>query len=934
MLFNKRLLLLVVTFSLIVHGTLSGQCPDRDSLWKRMSELQHSTAPNSPTILQELLTYDKRLSNCPDKADSVYTSLLMKISVLNYLSSDFSKAIYYSKKALQVIKSNPTSPAIRKADIPKFYYYLNIFYDSLRMAAQKNEAIDSCIANEKRIGLDYKYTCFVLSFKVRDLFFRGDYNLCADYASFGESIVRRYYQGQDSILQLVYFITYYTNSLYSLGRFTDAETFLQNKKAQFLAGNNKFCLGVIYSLLGYVNKVRGENQKALTFFTQSYQSDQQTREKEISAEVLGQIGLIYAENLHQPALGIPWFHKALRFSRGFNSFYQLGNIAKAYAGLNKFDSAYKYFQQAFNLIRPGISEKDLMLHMDEYVYVNNVQYVLNVVLDKADTYLREFNTNHNHNNLKKALEVYSIADKLLNSAKAEQREIESRLFWRTYGRRLYDHAIEACYLNRDSSQAFYFFEKSRAVLLNDQLTEQHWLHGDEFLKMAEVKRKILQGSRELAQTNQATQRYIQLQEEQYSNKKELNRLQEAIKDRYAIYYQGLIDSGFINLQGLQRDLQIDTRCMLELFSGDSAVYVLLITPTSTHFDKIDKSEFEKLVREYTAYISNLDKLNSDYQGFRKISAQLYHLLFRNNESLPARIIVSPDINYFPFECLVSDNTSSSPVYFLSTHAVSYTYSARYLQNKFSTAMNNMGSFMGMAPISFASQMNLASLAGSDESLNKIGNYFSDPNLLIKSGATKNNFQRQFPDYRIVQLYTHAAENSNFKEPVIYFGDSALYLSDLIPEKKPLTQLVVLSACETGVGTLYKGEGVFSFNRGFAAIGVPSSIANLWSIDNESTYQLTELFYKYLSKGLSLDVALQQAKLEYINSKKGENQLPYYWAAPILVGKADAIELTKTYAWKYVFAGIGFVAIALFGGWRLLRRKRFVSRVPGTKQTAP
>ena len=122
---------------------------------------------------------------------------------------------------------------------------------------------------------------------------------------------------------------------------------------------------------------------------------------------------------------------------------------------------------------------------------------------------------------------------------------------------------------------------------------------------------------------------------------------------------------------------------------------------------------------------------------------------------------------------------------------------------------------------------------------------------------------QFSQYRIIQLYTHASDSSINNEPVIYFADSALYLSDLISEHKSHTQLIVLSACETGIGKIYQGEGVFSFNRGFAALGIPAAITNLWSVDNTSTYLLTELFYKWLAKGLPTDVELQKAKLDFL-----------------------------------------------------------------------
>jgi CHAT domain-containing protein len=188
---------------------------------------------------------------------------------------------------------------------------------------------------------------------------------------------------------------------------------------------------------------------------------------------------------------------------------------------------------------------------------------------------------------------------------------------------------------------------------------------------------------------------------------------------------------------------------------------------------------------------------------------------------------------------------------------------------------------------------------------------ANPEYLIRYHASRGNFLSQFPKYKIIQLYTHASDSSSRREPVIYFYDSALYLSELVPGIKPVTQLIVLSACETGNGTLYQGEGVFNFNRAFAALGVPSSVTNLWSIDNLSTYRITELFYKYLSRGLPLDNALQKAKLEFIKNARGENRLPYYWAAPVLVGKTDPVALDKPFAWEYLIAGIGLAGIVFF-----------------------
>jgi CHAT domain-containing protein len=276
----------------------------------------------------------------------------------------------------------------------------------------------------------------------------------------------------------------------------------------------------------------------------------------------------------------------------------------------------------------------------------------------------------------------------------------------------------------------------------------------------------------------------------------------------------------------------------------------------------------------------------------------------------------------------------TPAYFLQDHAVSYTYSARYLQHAYIPAATvSAKTFMGLAPVEYAKNLQLSTLSGSDLSLHNIESFFTNVNHLESAQASRYNFLQQFPGYRIIQLYTHASDSSERKEPVIYFADSALYLSELMTAQKPLTQLIVLSACETGGGNLFQGEGVFKFNRGFAALGIPSSISNLWTVDNVSTYQLMELFYKYLAGGLPLDLALQRAKLEYINTAQGEHRLPYYWAAAVLVGKTNPIGMSKDFAWKYVFAGIGLAGLSLVW-WKKIRKPKKINPVPDKGKTAP
>ena len=306
------------------------------------------------------------------------------------------------------------------------------------------------------------------------------------------------------------------------------------------------------------------------------------------------------------------------------------------------------------------------------------------------------------------------------------------------------------------------------------------------------------------------------------------------------------------------------------------------------------------------------------------SFKLYELIFGGNDIFPGKIIISPDKLYFPAEALIT-NKKESTTYLIETHPVSYAHSAQLLMIDFnSNATTDVKDFLGLAPVNFRNH--IPSLIGSDASLEKVTSALRDSKTLTFTNASKNNFTQQFPFYSIVQLYTHASDNKKAGEPEVFFADSILYLSELINERKPSTKLIVLSACETATGNWQRGEGVYSFNRGFASLGIPSTITNLWSVDNVSTYRLTELFYKHLAQNESIDVALQNAKLEFIKSSSKEKSLPYFWAATILSGKTDAIKFKQQYISKSLYWSVGLGCCFLLLGYLFWNARQQTKRL--------
>ena len=97
------------------------------------------------------------------------------------------------------------------------------------------------------------------------------------------------------------------------------------------------------------------------------------------------------------------------------------------------------------------------------------------------------------------------------------------------------------------------------------------------------------------------------------------------------------------------------------------------------------------------------------------------------------------------------------------------------------------------------------------------------------------------------------------------------------------ELVVLSACQTGLGKEVKGEGLVGLTRGFMYAGSPRVVVSLWSVNDEATAELMTRFYRgMLKEGLRPAKALQAAQVSMLKEKR--YSAPFYWAAFTLQGE--------------------------------------------------
>jgi CHAT domain-containing protein len=145
--------------------------------------------------------------------------------------------------------------------------------------------------------------------------------------------------------------------------------------------------------------------------------------------------------------------------------------------------------------------------------------------------------------------------------------------------------------------------------------------------------------------------------------------------------------------------------------------------------------------------------------------------------------------------------------------------------------------------------------------------------------------RDLAQYRVVHFATHGLSDNRrpeFSGLVLSLVDEQgrpqngfLDLQDIYNLNLP-SELVVLSACETGLGKDIQGEGIVGLTRGFMYAGATRVLASLWNVDDVATKELMEKFYRAMEQeGMRPAAALRTAQIAMLKQQRWRN--PYYWA---------------------------------------------------------
>lgn len=402
----------------------------------------------------------------------------------------------------------------------------------------------------------------------------------------------------------------------------------------------------------------------------------------------------------------------------------------------------------------------------------------------------------------------------------------------------------------------------------------------------------------------------------------LTTLQTSFAASNTLYRKEMEKEDTLSLNAIRSSLSANDAVIAAYFIGDHNKYIFIIDARRPlQLIKADTA-LSQQIKNFLPYFTKSEAIINQPIAYRDHALALYrqlgigHALATN----ASRLIVIPDWNlsYIPFEALVNDstgNTLNQFAYLVRKHNITYGYSLATLFRQRSRLQPPVDSVFAFAPVFAGKQRGLTPLPNTLTELDGIEDSQPQGRYFRKEQATIGNFKAQLGTSGILHIATHAGIDTNgIHPPNIEFFDDALNMNELYAQQLQ-TSLVVLSACETGIGQLEKSEGPMSLARAFYYAGARQVITSLWRVDDRSTAALFGYFYRHL-KGNEYNNALQEAKIQYLQTAEGAMASPYYWAPFVQIGYMPQ-QNTNEHWWLW---GVGSVTVMAIIGW-FWRRKR-------------
>lgn len=468
------------------------------------------------------------------------------------------------------------------------------------------------------------------------------------------------------------------------------------------------------------------------------------------------------------------------------------------------------------------------------------------------------------------------------------------------------------------------------ALRNTQATEYGDVPRKVLDKEAQLRAEITHFEKEIFDTTGGTSEFS---DQLFTLKRQYYGLLDTLKQQYPKYHNLKYGSQTIDFAAIRNTVLTHGNTLISYTMTDNYLYAIVLNNKKEDFIRLPFSEVDREdIRNFYRLLSK-PTISRAEEKITVLGEDLFDKILKvplkNFKASNLTIIPDGELHYLPFD-LLRENGS----YLLKTKNIGYGNSVASLSRLYEKKSAEKNKVLAFAP-SFTDAVvsdtdrQYGKLLYNDDEVAKIGPFY-DTEIVLDEKANLANFKTKISYFNIFHLATHASANDEYPDySYLAFsqgkdsGESnILYIKDLYNTTLD-ADMVTLSACQTGIGKLQKGQGMLSLSKGFYYAGAKSLVNTLWKINDKSSAKLMEYFYKGLSNGLGKSEALRKAKLEYLTSTDDDLlKHPYYWAAFVVSG--DVSPISPDDFWEYTVMGIltlGVVLVYIMGRRNFFRRNR-------------
>ncbi|RXQ95095.1 CHAT domain-containing protein [Ancylomarina salipaludis] len=614
----------------------------------------------------------------------------------------------------------------------------------------------------------------------------------------------------------------------------------------------------------------------------------------------------------------------------------LKNLGTVYFKEENYQKALEFYQKAlvsstYDFHGGGFDENPNIEQVDGQLTT------LEILSDKASTLFKLHKTTNQIKYLKSSLKTYDLCVNVIDQIRIAYQDEESKLTLSANENETFSLAIEVAATLFDLTGnpiykeiAFKYSERVKAASLRNYLNDvDAKTFGGIPLDLQNLERQLKQDIADYREKIYQERKELQPQQDSISNWRhtlfdlngEYDQMVKRFETEHPDYYALKYDNSSISIEELQKELKED-EVLIEYALSDSTLYSFALGNGLFEMKKMKlrKGELESSITNIRTSLKTNDFSDNSmkyYLDYISAAHRLYQLMIEPYEEVieNKHLIIIPEgkLAYVPFGVLLKEKGNPETMsyrnldYLIRHNPISYQNSAtiayKHPEKGFSTSSSKK--LLAFAPsydnvsdtILVTRQVQnkkLYPLPGAKIEVENISKIFKGETYLDEF-ASETKFKERAEGFDILHLAMHTIlddENPMYSKLVFsQMGDSlndGLLNTYEIYNMNLKARMVVLSACNSGDGKFLKGEGVMSLARGFFYSGCPSLIMTLWTVEDLSGSKLMSSFYKYLSQSFPKDVALQQAKLDYLESADALKSHPYFWSGYVAIGETQTL----------------------------------------------